>query len=90
MATSDIHKTTHVGVREFRDRASHYLSKGEALAIEKHGEVIGYYIPVRQGEAARKAALAAFEAKLNSFLEETGLSEDELAESLTIKREAGC
>ena len=78
----------HVGVREFRDKASHYLSKGEVLAVEKHGEVIGYYIPVKRDEAARKAALEAFEAKLASFLEETGLSEDELAESLTVKREA--
>ena len=85
MATS---KPTHIGVREFRDKASHYLSKGEALAIEKRGEVIGYYIPVKRDEEARKNALKAFEAKLGAFLEETGLSEDELAESLTIKREA--
>ena len=85
MATS---KPTHIGVREFRDKASHYLSKGEPLAIEKHGEVIGYYIPVRRNETARKKALEAFEAKLGAFLEETGLSEDELAEGLTIKREA--
>ena len=85
MATS---KTTRIGVRKFRDRASHYLSKGEALAIEKHGEVIGYYIPVKRGELARRA-LEAFEEKLEVFLEETGLSEDELAESLTITREAG-
>ena len=85
MATS---KPTHIGVREFRDKASHYLSKGEALAIEKHGEVIGYYIPVKRDEAARKRALATFETKLEAFLEETGLDEDELAESLTIKREA--
>ena len=82
-------KPTRVGVREFRDRASHYLSRGDALAIERHGEVIGYYIPVRPDEGARQRALAAFEARLGAFLEETGLSEDELAEGLTIKREAG-
>ena len=85
MATS---KPAHIGVREFRDKASFYLSKGEALAIEKHGAVIGYYIPVKRDETARKKALEAFEAKLKTFLEETGLSEDELAENLTIKREA--
>ena len=81
-------KPTHIGVREFRDKASHYLSKGEALAIEKHGEVIGYYIPIKRDEAARKKVLEAFEAKLEVFLEETGLDENELAEGLTIKREA--
>ena len=82
-------KAQHIGVREFRDRASHYLSKGEALAIEKHGEVIGYYIPVKRNEAAWRKALEDFETKLESFLSETGLSEDELADSLTIKRETG-
>ena len=46
--------------------------------------MIGYYIPVKRDEAARKKALAAFETKLETFLEETGLDEDELAESLTV------
>ena len=78
-------KATHIGVREFRDKASHYLSKGEALAIEKHGEVIGYYIPVKRDKAARQKALEAFETQLASFLDKTGLGEDELSKELILK-----
>ena len=83
------HSPQHIGVREFRDKASHYLGQGEALAIERHGEVIGYYIPVkrRDPEAAKKR-LEQFEAALGDFLDKTGLSEDELADSLVISREA--
>ena len=39
----------HVGVREFRDRATYYLKQGKPLAIKRHGEVIGYFLPVRAG-----------------------------------------
>jgi hypothetical protein len=36
----------NVGVREFRDHATSYLSGHEAVAVSKHGQVIGVYIPV--------------------------------------------
>ena len=35
-----------IGIREFRDRASHYLSSQEAIAVKRHGKLIGFYIPV--------------------------------------------
>jgi hypothetical protein len=40
-----------VGIREFRDRASHYLASAEVLAVERHGQPIGFYIPVAPGTA---------------------------------------
>jgi antitoxin (DNA-binding transcriptional repressor) of toxin-antitoxin stability system len=80
----------HIGVREFRDKASHYLGKGEPLAIERHGEVIGYYIPVKRPDPeVTKRHLEAFEAALAGFLAKTGLSEAALADDLIISREAG-
>jgi antitoxin (DNA-binding transcriptional repressor) of toxin-antitoxin stability system len=36
-----------VGVREFRDHATRYLSQGEVLAVERHGRPIGCFIPAR-------------------------------------------
>ena len=43
----------HVGIREFRDRASHYLASREVLTVERHGRPIGFYIPVAPGTADR-------------------------------------
>jgi len=43
-----MNRIEHVGVREFRDRATYYLKRGKPLAIERHGEVIGYFLPVRR------------------------------------------
>jgi len=40
----------HVGVRDFRDRATRYLKGGDPLAIERHGEVIRAASPVHGRE----------------------------------------
>lgn len=71
----------HVGVRDFRDRATRYLKGGEPLAIERHGEVIGYYLPVRRKDPEEvRRRLNAFEEALEGFLAESKLTEDDLAE----------
>jgi predicted nucleotidyltransferase len=40
--------TTRIGVREFRDRATRLIASGEVLAIERHGSLVGYFVPVAQ------------------------------------------
>ena len=78
----------HVGVREFRDRATGYLKDAEPLAVERHGRLIGFYIPVEpkepDRESALKDALERLEAAVARTLEESGMSEDELAESFDL------
>src|SRR5437868_13677543 len=69
-----------VGVREFRDHATQYLAGDEALAIERHGQPIGFYIPTggsRQESFAQ--ALERLEQTVQRILVETGMSEDELS-----------
>jgi hypothetical protein len=69
-----------VGVREFRDHATQYLGGNEVLAIERHGQPIGFYIPTganRQESLAH--ALDRLERSVERVLAETGLSEDELS-----------
>ena len=69
-----------VGVREFRDRATRYLAGDEVLAIERHGQPIGFYIPTgasRQEGFAQ--ALERLEQTVRRIVAETGLSEEELS-----------
>jgi hypothetical protein len=71
-----------VGVREFRDHASRYLSGNEPLAVRRHGRILGFYVPVRQKSDTEELRAALREAK-ESLLElrrATGLSEEELVE----------
>ena len=73
-------KIEHIGVREFRDRATYYLKRGKPLAIERHGEVIGYFLPVRRRDPEEiRQRLEAFEQALERFLAEAELSEEEFA-----------
>lgn len=77
----------HVGVREFRDKATAYLSGNEIVTVEKHGKPIGYYIPApRASEEERQAALTQFNAAVQRFLKESGLTEDELADRLDLNK----
>lgn len=67
-----------VGIREFRDHASAYMGTAEALAIERHGRVIGFFVPVRRSRAAARQALERLGASLEQALADAGISEDEL------------
>jgi len=81
----------HVGIREFRDRATGLLREAEPIAVERHGKVIGFYIPVeskRGEEEELKEALARLDASVKRVLEETGMTEDELADYFDPSRSA--
>lgn len=70
-----------VGVREFRDHASELLGGDEVLAVERHGQPIGFYFPTNPSREERKAeAFERLERTWRRIMEQTGLSEDELAE----------
>jgi antitoxin (DNA-binding transcriptional repressor) of toxin-antitoxin stability system len=73
-----------VGVREFRDHASRYLSGDEPLAVRRHGRVLGFYVPVRQKSDTEELRVALREAQegLVELRRATGLSEEELVEEL--------
>lgn len=56
-------ETVRVGIREFRDNLASYLLEGSApVAVTRHGDTVGYFIPTRrrpteeQMEAFRKRA----------------------------------
>ncbi len=77
----------NVGVREFRDHASSYLSGQEPLAVRRHGRVLGFYLPVKRKSDARElqAALRELGESLAELQRETELSEEELVEELVPK-----
>lgn len=78
----------NVGVREFRDHATSYLSGPDPVAVSKHGRVIGFYIPVDRDEDEVRSAVARLGETVGRVLDETGLSEDELARLVDLRRPA--
>jgi antitoxin (DNA-binding transcriptional repressor) of toxin-antitoxin stability system len=79
-----------IGIREFRDKATHYLAAKEAVAIKRHNKVVGFYIPVQASEEAEiKAALAKLELAIDKSLLESGLDEESLSQILNLSTAEG-
>lgn len=72
--------TLKVGIREFREKLAAYLLESETpVAITRHGDTVGYYIPARRKRsAAERTALKEAAARLQDLLRAEGLSEEEI------------
>ena len=68
-----------VGMREFRAHLPQYLLTSVPVAITRHGETVGYYIPTRHHvENAELDALKQAAQSLEKLLISHGVTEDEL------------
>lgn len=77
----------HVGVRELRDNATRYLSAGEPLAVERHGKLIGFYLPAEaSGDEELRESLERLEKAVERVRTESGTHEDELGNAFDLNR----
>jgi PHD/YefM family antitoxin component YafN of YafNO toxin-antitoxin module len=83
--------TQKVGIREFREKlATYLLESDEAVAITRHGDTVGYYIPARRKRTeADRAALKEASTRLQEALKAEGISEDEILEDFKRWRRSG-
>ena len=72
--------TARVGIREFRDKLSNYLLESEApVAITRHGDTVGYYIPARRKRSeSERDALRQIAGRMQELLAAKGISEEEV------------
>jgi PHD/YefM family antitoxin component YafN of YafNO toxin-antitoxin module len=72
--------TIKVGIREFREKlASYLLETEEPVAVTRHGDTVGYYIPARRKRSdAERAALKEAASRLQEALAAEGISEEEI------------
>lgn len=73
-------ETVKVGMREFRDKLATYLLESESpVAITRHGDTVGYFIPARRKRSdADKQALKEAATRWQKILDTEGISEDEV------------
>ena len=83
-------ETVKIGMREFRENLAGYIEAGTPLAITRHGETLGFYIPAQKRN--RKVELEAMRAaakELDAMIASWGATEDELmAEYRQVRRAA--
>ena len=78
---------TKIGVKEFRANLPSYLESLSPLAITRHGETIGYYIPTRGGrKQAHLDALTEAATALEAMMSALRVSEDEVASDFKARR----
>jgi hypothetical protein len=70
----------HIGVRELRGDLSRHVAGDEVIAVEKHGHLLGFSVPIRRpNEAERRELLDRADEAFQRLYAESGMSEDELA-----------
>jgi PHD/YefM family antitoxin component YafN of YafNO toxin-antitoxin module len=79
-----------VGIREFRERLAAYLLESDApVAITRHGDTVGYFIPARRKRSVtERAALKEAAAQFDLLLAAKGITEDELVSEFKSRRAA--
>lgn len=76
-----------IGIREFRDKASHYLASQEMLAVRRHGKLVGLYIPIQQSEDKEiRKALDRLGETVDKVLAESDLDEETLSNALNLSQ----
>lgn len=72
-------EATKVGMREFRDKLATYLLESDSpVAITRHGDTVGYFIPARRKRSeADKDALREAATRWQAVLDAGKLSEEE-------------
>lgn len=72
-------ETEKIGMREFREHLAGYLEGGRPLAITRHGETLGFFIPAqKRSRMAEVKAMRAAAKDLDAMIATWGASEDQL------------
>ena len=66
-------ETTKVGIREFRADLAEYIASNTPVAVTRHGQTIGYFIPTQGQVEADIASLKKASKVLDKLLEAQGL-----------------
>lgn len=79
-----------VGIREFRERLAAYVLESDApVAVTRHGDTVGYFIPARRKRSVtERAALKEAAAQLDALLAAKDITEDELVAEFKSRRAA--
>ncbi len=80
--------TTSVGIREFRAGLADFIASESPVAVTRHGQTVGSFIPTRASLDADISALRTAAATLDQLLAEKGVDVDEVVAEFKAARAA--
>lgn len=78
-----------VGVREFRAGLAGYIASETPVAVTRHGQTMGFFIPTPAQAEADMSALQRAAAELDQLLAEKAVDIEAVAAEVKAAREAG-
>jgi hypothetical protein len=83
-------EATKVGIREFRAGMAEFIASSTPVAVTRHGQTIGYFIPTHGQAEADVASLKKASETLDRLLAAKSVDEDALvAEFKTARKQTG-
>ncbi|MBB1517306.1 type II toxin-antitoxin system Phd/YefM family antitoxin [Tessaracoccus sp. MC1679] len=80
--------TASVGIREFRAGLAEYIAAAEPVAVTRHGQTVGWFIPTPATREAEVASLRTAAEMLDALLAEHGVDADAVVEEFKTARRA--
>lgn len=71
-------ETTKVGIREFRADLAEYIASSTPVAVTRHGQTVGFFIPTQGQVEADVAALKKASRSLDKLLAAQGVDVDDV------------
>ncbi len=80
-------ETAKVGIREFRADLAEYIASSTPVAVTRHGQTVGYFIPTQGQVGADLAALKKASKALDRLLEAQSVDvEDVVADFKAVRK----
>ena len=82
-------EATKVGIREFRAGMAEFIASSTPVAVTRHGQTVGYFIPTQGQAEADIVALKKASRTLDRLLAAQGVGVEEVvAEFKTVRKQA--
>jgi hypothetical protein len=76
----------HIDIRELPGQSDDEIRAGETYAVERDGQVLGFFLPVKQKDAEkRRKAFEALDRTLDEVLK-NGYTGEQLAEDMDLSK----
>jgi len=81
-------EATRVGIREFRSGLAEYIAASTPVAVTRHGQTVGYFIPAQGQGEAELAALKMASKALDEILDQRQVDVEEVVAEFKRVRKA--
>ncbi len=75
-----------VGIREFRQDLAEYIASSKPVAVTRHGQTVGYFIPTQGQAEADLASLKKASKTLDRLLAAKGVDVEDIVADFKVAR----